>query len=107
MNKAKEKGSREERAVKEALEGIGITAIRTLTGGARSDGTDTYDLDVFARRHGEALKCECKARQRYKLVYDDLGNRDMLTIRMDRKERIYIFPEEIALELLAALKDKP
>lgn len=106
-NSSKRKGDTEERAVVNLMRSLGFKCLRTLESGARSDGSATWDIDLYARGNDEApLIGECKARQRYKLVYDDLGENDFLTVRMDRKDRIYIFPEHVALKLLLALKDK-
>lgn len=101
----KVKGSNEERAVVNLLRACGFKAQRTLESGARSDGTPTYDIDLYARGEDAApLIGECKVRQTYGTLYKQLGENDFLTIRMDRKDRLWIFPEKMALELLKGLE---
>ena len=101
MNKSKDKGSREERAVVDLLRSMGYEAQRTLEAGARSDGTNTYDIDWFRDKDGAACIGECKVRKDgFALIYRWLGENDFLTIRADRKERLYVLPERFFVELI-------
>ena len=86
----KQKGDREERAVVEFHRELGIDCERTLTGGARNTGA-TYDIDLDI---GDGLKGECKMRKDgFKQLYTWIDGRDFLTVRADRKERLYVIPE--------------
>ena len=99
------KGSREERAVVAMHRELGFKCERTLEGGARSDGSHTYDIDLYARgEDGAALIGECKIKaQGYKTIYDELSINDFLTIRADNKERLYVVPERVWKELIINL----
>ena len=101
-SKSKIKGSVEERAVVNLHRELGFKCERTLEGGARSDGSDTYDIDLYVRGSDEAaILGECKLRATgFKQIYSWLGNNDFLTIRADRKERLYVVPERIWKELI-------
>jgi len=102
--KSKRKGDSEERAIVNYHRELGFKCERTLEGGARSDGSHTYDIDLYARGDEEApLIGECKIRASgFKQIYDFLGENDFLTIRHDRGERLYVLREEIWEEFLKA-----
>jgi hypothetical protein len=103
--KSRNKGANEERAIVNLHRDMGVRAQRTLEAGARSDGSVTYDLDVYAFGEEEApLIGECKIRaDGFKQIYDWLGENDFLTIRADRKERLYVVPEELWKTILKRL----
>ena len=107
-NKSKNKGSNEERAVVNLLREHGFTCQRTLEAGARPDGSNTWDIDLYARGIDRApLIGECKIRASgYKTLYDQLGENDFLTVRADRKPRLWVFREEVAIELFKGLRNE-
>ena len=97
-NKSKIKGDTEERDVVNLHIQEGFAAQRTLERGKRSDGSPAWDIDIEAHR---LLIGECKLRANgFKKIYDYLGECDFLTLRADRKERLYVLPESVWLELL-------
>lgn len=77
---------------------LGMNAERTLESGARSDGSPTHDINLQT----DALyKGECKVRSSgFKQIYDWLGDNEFLTIRADRRERLYVVPERVFLQLM-------
>lgn len=101
-SKSKQKGDKEERDVVNLHREERIEARRTLTSGARSDGEHTYDVDIYDKGvDWPPLVGECKIRARgFKQIYDWLGGNDFLTIRADRKPRLYVVTEETWLRLL-------
>lgn len=103
-NKSKQKGDREERSVVEFFRDNGIYAQRTLEAGARSDGSNTWDIDVyFDGIEGAARIGECKMRKEgsgFKQIYKWMGENDFLTIRMDRSPRLFVLSEEFFLDLI-------
>lgn len=107
-NRSKQKGDTEERAVVNLHREQGYQAQRTLESGARGDGTiPTWDIDLIIRTmHGKTdyFKGECKIKKDgFKMIYDYLGDNDFLTIRADRKERLYVIPERMWLDYLNSL----
>lgn len=105
---SRNKGNGEERAIVNLLRSHGVEANRTLTSGARNAGEHTYDLDIYPRGKDNAeMIGECKLRgDGFGSIYKWLANNDFLTIRADRQERLWVFPERIALELLTANVNK-
>jgi hypothetical protein len=101
-SKSKRKGDTEERSIINLHREWGFECKRTLEAGARSDGSDTYDIDLHSRGVDEApMIGECKLRASgFKQIYKWLGDNDFLTIRADRQERLYVVPERIWKELL-------
>lgn len=101
-NRSKDKGSREERDVVNFHRSLGIHAQRTLEAGARSDGSNTWDVDIHYRGLDNApLVGECKVRgSGFKQLYTWLGENDFLTVRADRKERLYVIPERVWEQLI-------
>lgn len=106
MSKTHRKGGDEERSIVNLHREYGFVTERTLKSGARSDGSKTYDLDLFARgKEAPPLIGECKIRASgFKQIYDWLDDNDFLTIRVDRGERLYVVPERIWFELIVALR---
>lgn len=102
MNKSKNKGDREERDVVNTHLEWGIFAKRTLEAGARSNSAVHWDIDLYHKGKDAApLIGECKVRKDgFKKIYDWLHENDFLTIRADRKERLYVVPERIWKELI-------
>jgi hypothetical protein len=102
MNSQKQKGDREERAIVMLHKQLGFECQRTLEGGARSDGSDTYDIDLYLNGPDEAAVIgECKVRASgFKQLYDWLGDNNFLTVRADKKERLYVVPEWFWKELI-------
>lgn len=101
-SKSKSKGDREERDVVNIHRELGLTVMRTLEAGARSDGSDTWDIDLYWRgKENTPLIGECKLRAKgFKQIYEWLGENDFLTIRSDRNERLYVVPESLWLNLM-------
>lgn len=108
MNKAKQKGDREERDVVNTLKKWGFThSQRTLEAGARNKGAHTYDIDLIINKDDAAMIGECKMRKDgFKQIYEWIKDNDFLTIRSNNKERLYVFPERVAEVLLKGLKNK-
>ena len=107
-NKAKTKGDNEERNLVNMLRSFGFSAQRTLEKGARNDGSDTWDIDLFLDDklpNIATLGIECKIRASgFKTIYDMKGKTDVLTIRADKKERLYIINEALFLEFIKLMK---
>lgn len=104
-SKSKRKGDNEERAIINLHREKGYHCERTLQAGARSDGSETYDIDLYLDKDAAPIIGECKIRARgFKQIYDWLGQNDFLTIRQDRGERLYVLPERFWLELLSKAK---
>ena len=100
--KSLRKGQNEERSIVNLLRSHGFECKRTLESGARSDGSVTWDIDLVLHRN---FKGECKVRKNgFKSIYDWMSENDFVTIRADRSERLYVFPEEVVLELLGRVK---
>lgn len=98
MNRSKQKGDREERAVVNKFLELGYECERTLESGARSNSKVTWDINLQAHR---LLKGECKIRKDgFKQIYDWMQGRDFLTIRSNNKERLYVVSEDVFIELL-------
>lgn len=106
MGKAHTKGGNEERAVVNLHREHGISCQRTLENGARNDGTDTWDIDLYVYGDDEPpVIGECKCQEKIgSYIWDWLGNNDFLTIRKNRKERLYVIPEHVWLDLIQGRK---
>ena len=104
--RSRDKGSREELAIVNLHKDHGIFAERTLENGKRPNGDMAWDIDLYVYGVDEApLIGECKVKgQGFKKIYDYLGDADFLTIRADRKPRIYCMTEEVWLRLMMELK---
>ena len=105
-SKSTRKGDSEERAIVNMLREKGYSIERTLQGGARSDGSKTYDLDFYAYGQDETpLIGECKLRASgFKQIYKWLDDNDFLTIRADRQERLWVLPERVILDIISKLQ---
>lgn len=101
-NKAKQKGDREERKVVNLHRALGFDCERTLEAGARSDGSATWDIDLYLYGSDEAAVIgECKHRESFpEYIWKMLGENDFLTIRKNGRERLYVLPERFWLELI-------
>lgn len=99
-NRQKQKGDREERSVVDRLRALGFEAFRTLESGARSDGSDTWDINA------DDLKVECKMRATgFGLIYRWIAGRDILTLRVNNKSRLWVLTEE-TFEKILKIKNK-
>lgn len=106
-NRSKQKGDREERDIVNKHRDLGFTIERTLESGARSDGSDPWDVNLETSIG--VLKGECKLRASgFKTIYDwfDKTTIDFLTVRQDRSERLYIVPENVWFKIINALQVK-
>ena len=105
MSKSKRKGSVEERAVVNLHRELGFVAERTLESGARSDGTSTWDVNLLlGDKNNTSLRGECKVRANgFSTIYSMLADADFLTIRADRKRRLYVMPEDTWLLLISLI----
>lgn len=103
---SRNKGNNEERAIVNLHREWGIQAKRTLENGKRSDGSATWDIDIYHKGTDYTpLIGECKVRgSGFSQIYEWLGINDFLTIRADRKERLYVVPERVWQQLLTANK---
>ena len=72
MNKNKNRGDQLEREVVNTMRDAGFDCVRTLERGARSDGTDTWDIDLFYKgRDEQPLIGECKRKKSgFKFIYE-------------------------------------
>lgn len=99
MSRSKTKGDREERDVVNTHLRWGFQCERTLESGARSNSPVTWDINLHTEN--ETLKGECKVRANgFKEIYKWMEERDFLTLRADRKERLYVVPERVWKELI-------
>lgn len=100
-NKNKLRGDTLEREVVNKMRSEGFTCVRTLERGARPDGSDTWDIDLYPDPQGAAMIGECKRKKTgFKFIYDSLGKNDFLVIKQDRQERLYIVPEDVFIRML-------
>lgn len=98
VNFSKNKGSKEERAIVNKHREQGFVIERTLESGKRSDGSNTWDLNLETPTG--ILKGECKIQANgFKQIYEWLKN-DFLTIRADNKKRLYVVTEDLWFKLL-------
>lgn len=107
VSKSKIKGDQEERkVVNRHKEELSLECTRTLEKGARSDGTETWDIDIDTLIESiGSLKGECKLRgnkDAFGLIYRWLGANDFLTIRADRRDRLYVIREDLWFKLFKA-----
>ena len=94
MGKAKNKGDNEERAVVNLHREWGLDCERTLERGVRMDGSPTWDIDLHLK--DKTLRGECKCRESIgDWIWDHLGDSDFLTLRKNRKARLYVVPEHV------------
>lgn len=102
VNRNKQRGDELEREVVNTLREKNIDCERTLERGARSDGSATWDIDVYHKGRDYApLIGECKRKKSgFKFIYDSLGENDFLTIRADRQDRLYIMTEDNFIKLI-------
>lgn len=103
---ARDKGNNEERAIVNLHRDYGIHAERTLEKGARSDGSSTWDIDLYVYGQDEApIIGECKCQQKIgNYIWEWLGDNDFLTLRKNRKERLYVISEQNWLRMMLELK---
>ena len=103
-NRNKNRGDELEREVVNLMREHGFRCERTLERGARSDGSKTWDIDLYA--NGDtAMIGECKRKKSgFKFIYDSLSDNDFLVIRQDRHDRLYVLPEEIFIDLIYGKK---
>jgi len=106
MAKAKRKGDGEERAVVNLHRELRYKCERTLEKGARSDGSQTWDIDLYARGDDlPPLIGECKCQEKIgDYIWDWMGDNDFLTLRKNRKPRLYVVPERVWEELISGLQ---
>lgn len=98
-NKSKRKGDSEERAIVNLHLSWGLSIERTLESGKRSNSPVRWDLNLHSPIG--LLRGECKVRgSGYKVIYDQLGENDFLTIRADKKQRLYVVPERVWKKLM-------
>lgn len=100
--RSRNKGNNEERAIVNLHREWGVRAERTLEKGARPDGSNTWDVDIYAFGKDEApLIGECKCRESIgDWVWEYLGENDFLTLRKNRKQRLYVVPERVWKRLI-------
>jgi len=104
-SRSKEKGDREERQLVDLLRKNGFNCERTLERGKRSDGSDTWDIDLYV---SQDLKIECKMRggNAFTRLYNWINGRDILTLRSDRKQRLYVVTENLMLKILKGYNER-
>lgn len=96
----RDKGSREERAIVRALTDAGLTAQRVpLSGSAGGD----FRGDVVLTVNGKPITIEAKIRAGgFRQLYKWIDSADVLTVRSDRNERLYILREQDFLRLISS-----
>lgn len=104
-NKNKMRGDNLEREVVNLMREKGFRCERTLERGARSDGSATWDIDLYRDVDGAAMIGECKRKKSgFKFIYNSLADNDFLVIKQDRCNRLYVLPERMFLELIKGEK---
>ena len=96
----RDKGNREERYIVQCLRDAGHSAERVPLSGAAGG---SFADDIRAVIRGIYVTIEAKARKNgtgFALLYRWLGNADILTVRADRQERLYVVPEKVFLKLI-------
>ena len=102
-NKSKNKGDNDERMLVNLLREHGLECERTLESGARSDGSETWDINLFVPfgNRSKKYKVECKCRESMgNWLWDYKGDADVLSIRKNRKPRLLVMSEDKFIELL-------
>lgn len=100
-SKSRQKGDREERAVVDTMTEAGCDARRMPLSGSVAGFEG--DVEVTAPALGRALRVECKVRgdgfrEIYKWLLED--HVDVLTLRADRKPRLYVLREADFIRLI-------
>lgn len=103
-NKSKSKGDRFERSLVTRHREEGYFCERTLEKGARSDGSETWDIDLLIA--GQTLKVECKHRNRIGLadIKNWLNGPDVLVVKSDRMSPVYCVDEDMWFEMLKRIE---
>lgn len=104
VNRNKNRGDELEREIVNLMRKHGFRCERTLERGARSDGSATWDIDLYV--DGDtAMIGECKRKKSgFKFLYESLGDNDFLAVRQDRSDRLYVLPERVFLDLIKQIK---
>jgi len=98
-NKSKQKGSREERAIVDFWRQQGVPCERVPLSGS-AGGSFTGDVRLSTISLGE-ITLEAKSRaDGFKSLYKWLGSVDVLSVRSDRQQRLYVIPEELLARLI-------
>lgn len=93
-NKSKQKGDRFERQIVNDLRDSGINAERTLEKGARSDGSQTWDIDIPTP--SKTYKAECKSRKdSFKTDYEWLQGVDFVFKKSNGKKAIVMMDYDL------------
>jgi hypothetical protein len=97
---SKRKGYREEAAVVAAWQCEGFHAERVPLSGA-AGGSYTGDLTIAILNDDRKVECKVRANG-FKSLYEWLGVNWCLTLRADRKERLYVMREADFMRLCMA-----
>jgi hypothetical protein len=98
------KGRRGEQDAVNALKAMGVSARRTAPLQAGM-GRQSYAADVaWGPDHKYTAECKTLANG-FASVYNALGGADLLIIKADRRERLYVIPESMARCLLPLLEE--
>jgi hypothetical protein len=98
--RSKRKGYREEAAVVAAWQCEGFHSERVPLSGA-AGGSYTGDLTIAILNDDRKVECKVRANG-FKSLYEWLGTNWCLTLRADRKERLYVMREADFMRLCMA-----
>ena len=100
MGKAsRDKGNRRERELVNDFKAWGLKAMRVPLSGATEYAKG--DIDVYKAGRDAPFIVELKARKAHpKYLTEWLGDFDMLALKSDKQERLYVLPEKTLRELL-------
>lgn len=100
----RDKGNRTERAIVNAIIGMGIAAKRVPLSGM----TNFHKGDVVVEVQGQPWTLEVKARENgFKQIYSWLEGMDALVIKADRKQALVVMPLNTFCELIKKSGEPP
>ncbi len=96
---SRDKGARGERELVRLFRSWGLKAERVPLSGATTYANG--DVDVYPKGRNAPFVVECKTRATgFKQLYTWLGDYDVLAVKADRKDRLYVIPERVLRKLI-------